>query len=242
MKRLIMAAFLLAQSALGTVLVNETFEGTGTPSGWSGTGSADFDYTTSPLAGSQSLRCPASSAGIYNSGGVLSNTELWGQILYRIDSMPTSAEIILDMRQAFVAFAIDIYLATDGTLIVNDGASTFVQTVSGMSVGTIYNIWWHYKKGTGANSVIETSWDVAGNPRPNSGNKFASSSTAGGTATVDQAGFGWSTGGGTDAVSIIDNVQIADTDAFAGGGPTPTATPTAAPSSSPSNRFFLFPQ
>ena len=72
----------------------------------------------------------------------------------------------------------------NGTLQVSDnGGHIFTRTVDALSAGTVYNIWGHYRKGTGSNAVCEVSFDIVGHPRPNSGNKWAGGAT--GDSTVN---------------------------------------------------------
>ncbi len=202
-------------------LLDEGFEGTGPPSGWaSATGTGNYDYSSSPLAGSQSFRAPASSAARYNSGGLINHSEVWGKCLLRIDTLPTAAQVFLNMGEEFVAFGIYIFLDTNGTILCNDGASVFsANTVSAMSTATVYNLWWHYKKSPGGfNGIIEASFDVAGNPRPNSGNKWTGASGSGtgsgSTGTVNFLEIGWTSNIGNDAVTVWDSVQVSSTDIF----------------------------
>lgn len=198
-------------------ILNEDFETSGTPSGWAApTGTADYDYSAAPLAGSQSLRCPASSTGKYNSGGALNNAEIWGKLLFKVTTLPSAAQVIIKTDQEFVANGAGVYLNTDGTILAWDGGGVYTSnSVDAMSTGTIYNIWFHFKKDPGGfTGIVEASFDIAGNSRPNSGNKHVISNIAQFTATMDVLYIGFYASLGSDAVAVYDNVQVSSTDIF----------------------------
>ena len=87
-------------------------------------------------------------------------------------------------------------------------------TVDALSAGTVYDIWGHYKKGTGLNGVCEVSFATAGGPRPTGENAWAGGTN--GHETTNAVSFYIGTkplDRGT--IAVFDNVQIAATDVFA---------------------------
>jgi hypothetical protein len=215
-----MASLLLAHSALGTTLVNETFEGTGTPSGWSSGTGADFDYTGLVLSGTQSLR--ANSAGSTVTANVnlgAGYDEIWTKWLVRVVTCPTNSRIFFFYDPSFSEGGVALFIFSDSTATVDFG------TYQTFNIGTTYYMWTHFHK----NATSDIWWNTVDDR----------STATHVTETANNLQAQYLVMGAANSMDIVfDNVQVADTDAF--GGATPT--PTAAPSSSPSNRFFLFPQ
>lgn len=232
MRKLVLCLLLLGASSVhAQYLINEDFEGTGTPIGWFRGGSANFDYSASPLAGSQSLLLDSATAdyAVITNGGVINHAELWFKVLFRCNSISSDQHLFNLQDAGFNDLYSIILKSSDKTLIVEDtGAGVFANTVDALTVGTIYNIWGHYKKGSGANGTCEASFDVAGNPRPNSGNKFAGGNTS--VETANATAFRIVSGALGTGQCVYDNVQIASTDIF--GAP---ATTNRVP-----QKFFLF--
>lgn len=180
------AAVLARKNAGGggfVYLINQDFEGPGTPAGWSttGSGSADFDSTASPLQGAQSLRLdgdPDSIAAIVT----VSEAEIFWKFQYRTGTLPaTPTDIPLIYDVSFNEIA-KISFHSTGQLIA-EGGGIFEITTDAMSAGTKYWIWGHYKKGTGANAVLECGFSAADDGRPTSGTKYAGNTN--GTQTAD---------------------------------------------------------
>ena len=190
-----------------TYIINEDFEGSGTPGNWYRGGSANFDYSAVPLAGLQSLRCDSSKGdyALYQPGGALNNSEIWFNLLFKVEGpLPPSFKPLVWFD------GYNVYLLPDGTLQVSDnGKHILTTTVDGLSAGTVYNIWGHYRKGTGSNAVCEVSFDIVGHPRPNSGNKWAGGTTGDGTANATSLILWYPSGSG---VGVFDNVQVSNTD------------------------------
>ena len=139
----------------------------------SGAGSAGTDpnYVVSPLAGLKSLQvisntinqdanCPAFSA----------IDEAWSYFLFRVDVMP----VVFAKQVAVWQFGAGtshgaLSVNTNGTLQV--ASSSISATVDALSVGVVYNVWFHFKSGTGANGVIDVGFSTTG-IRPVAGDKF----------------------------------------------------------------------
>lgn len=205
-------------------LVNETFEGTGTPTGWFKGGSADFDSTASPLQGAQSLRLNTSAD--YANTPSIAEDEIWGRFLYRPSSVTDTVNtLILDDAGFTQMMGISLY--TDGTLIALDnGVGVFDFTTDAMSANTTYYVWFHYKKGSGANAVIDVMFDTTCTTRPSVGSsKWAGGTTGVSTSDIEFAQFS-STG---SIVYDYDDLQISNTDDFATCGGAAATTPFPTP-------------
>jgi hypothetical protein len=71
-------------------IINEDCEGTGTPSGRAGAG--NWDSTTSPLAGAQSLRLVNQTV---DNQSALNNADLWVKFALKVAALPGSIRIYL---------------------------------------------------------------------------------------------------------------------------------------------------
>ena len=112
MKWILLILLVFEAGVANAQFINETFEGAGTPSNWFKNGSANFDYTTSPLDGAQSLRCNSAtsdSAG-YNPGASLNNGEIWGKLLVRIDTLPSAAAKLITAGDSGYGGLVGYYL------------------------------------------------------------------------------------------------------------------------------------
>lgn len=188
-----------------TLLVDENFEGTGTPSGWF-SGSADFDYSAAALAGSQSLRVSGSQTPGVLDGGALNHGELWGKFLYNPEALPTSFTRIANLRDSGFNYLLEIYILSTGILRLSSGGTIFTDTADAVSAGSTYRVYWRYKKGTGANQIAELGFAIT-DARPTTGNKFAGGSNGTGTANGTQLFFESL----NSSIHVIDNVQVAAT-------------------------------
>lgn len=200
----------LDSSAGITYLLNEDFEGSGTPSGWSVGGSTDPDYTGIVLAGSQSLRYGNSASDYANYTSFPSEyAELWGKFMFRRpSSMPASFARLIEFVDISFNSLFKIILGSGGELVMDSG-SIYDATTDTMSADTTYYIWWHYKKGTGSNAAAELWFDTA-NTRPTTGgNKYAGGTA--GNRTANAWGFGLANDGSSGWM-IVDNFQLAETE------------------------------
>lgn len=206
MKALILAASMavLSGSPPATVgityLINENFEGTGTPSGWGGT--ADFDSTTSPLAGAQSLR--VNNQTVQNEAAI-DNGDLWFKFLFKPNQLPTTDSDIFYINDASFNELGRIIMETNGKLIATqDGI--FEETSSALSSGTMYYVWVRYVKGSGSNSVVQVYFNTS-DSRPSFGDsKTAGASNGSETANVTKLFLTF------EHIADFDNVQVAATD------------------------------
>jgi hypothetical protein len=132
------------------MIIAEDAEGEGTPSGWAdeGTGTKDWDYTTTALRGNQSLYLSGTSAArtTYTFSG---EAEIWGHFLYRIGTV-ADWDIIFyggDGTEHYVRFA-----GTDGTIRQVGGGDGLSSSANTIVADTTYHIWYHITAGSGTGS------------------------------------------------------------------------------------------
>lgn len=179
-------------------------------------GTIDEDYTSAPLAGSQSLRIVKSTADqtyIAKSIPAGMGTDRWAHIICRFTTLPTEDTPFLQFWESSFAShcsAVSILSVANGSkLRVYQGAVTGTTTDS-VLIDTTYHIWFLYNDGTGANGFGYVGFSTDGT-RPTSGNnKYAEITT--GTSSADPGEFEISLEGygGTAAVVIVDTVWVDD--------------------------------
>lgn len=205
-------------------IVNESFASGSLPSGWNAGSTGDFGYATSPapLEGSYSLRVDSTDTfgGLYDRGSEFA-AEQWGHFLLSVDSLPAASETFFWLYDGSLAVnPLKLALISDGTIVVADSnAAHNATTASGISAATTYHVWWRYKPGSGANGEKEV-WINTANNRAGTASGFHAVDTAGAITT----GVRYFNFNGADASTlnfIVDTVQWADTDEFAGGEPEP---------------------
>lgn len=134
-----------------TYLVSEDFEGTGVPSGWTDTGSNNWDYSTSPapLVGSQSLQ---NSADCYVD--FTGQSAVWVYFTYYCPSTIAATNPWVSLQ---TSGGVDVaYLRSLNSGDLRGLAVTTLQTASAVeTINQQYHIWLHYVKGTGANAVFQ---------------------------------------------------------------------------------------
>ncbi len=133
-------------------LVSEDFEGTGTPAGWTASGSPDFDYTTVHLSGAQSLYLGTNDQGAYTT--FTSGSSTYVRIMYQFAANPTpSSAFFLELRNGTTPLA-SVRIQNNGRLLVTSGGQEDYGSASTqLSTATPYYIWLEYTKGTGSDSI-----------------------------------------------------------------------------------------
>lgn len=186
------------------LLVCQNFEGTGYDNSetWTetaGSGSIDEDSTTTPLRGSQSL--------VVTSGATLltetvkthtTSGEVWGHAIVKFGAAPSTNMPLIS--QVGSGFGID-FKTTGATQMTCDTAYTGATAVA----NTTKHIWWHYKKGTGANAVCEY-WIGTATTRPATQERTVSN----GILTLDTTGL--SLRARYSSAATFDQVVVDDAD------------------------------
>lgn len=188
-----------------TYLIDEDFEGTGTPSGWFLGGSADYDYSATPLSGAQSLRAPASTDYGFSPSLTPDLTTVWGKVEFKAETLPASFSEVITVIDTGFNDNCEIYVNSSGTVTISTG-SIFETTVSAMSAGTKYYIWFQFTR-NGAADV----WFNSSDTRPSSvGNNHAGAG-AGASNVGDIDSFRLGNASGSQPV-VFDNFKIAATE------------------------------
>jgi hypothetical protein len=183
-----------------TYVLEENFEGTGIPSGWTaGNATHDYDYTTTALQGSQSYR----QTGAATSPSLTSTTftgastmEAYTRI--RFISLPTAAYRAFYLLNG-TAECIRISVTATGAVEVRAGGGTAVSTTDTMTTGVTYHLWCRYVAGSGANAFGSVAWSTDGT-RPTSGNKYRESTNGTATLNPDRIRYGVANGNTFDVI------------------------------------------
>ncbi len=173
----------------------------------SGTGTIDQQYTATVLAGTQSLSILQSA----NIAGDLSPTftaqdEVWVYLLLRPVSIEAGIiRTLVGIRNSSGSTFCGLQIDTDGSLRV--AMNVVADTVGTVSAGTTYHIWFHYKKGTGADAIADVGFSTNG-IRPTSGNNFAQTTT--GNPTSQAVAIMLGPNASATQQYIFDNVRVDD--------------------------------
>lgn len=166
-------------------LVDEGFEGTGAPSGWtSSAGSPDYDYTSDPLVAVQSMALSGYTLAAKQLA-YLAFTNSDDVYLYFQAKFPTIAStgtlLFLEFRTTTTVRA-QVHIRPGPILRVQATGGTLQETVGTLSATTLYHFWVSYRPGTGTDAVLEIAFSTDGT-KPTSGNNYQISNN--GTATAD---------------------------------------------------------
>lgn len=134
-------------------LVSEDFEGTGTPGGWTTSGTVDFDYTTSPISGSQSWYGATTSDYAYTT--YTAAGEVWVRVRFRPDSLAANYDLLTLRDSSGSTIVARINIRTTGGFRVYQGAA-FAATASGLvTAGQNCYLWLRYVPGTATDGISE---------------------------------------------------------------------------------------
>jgi hypothetical protein len=162
-----------ATAAGPSYLVSEDCEGTGTPSGWTDTGTPiDWDFSD----GTQWLRINDDTARS-QSPTFAATTDFWGYVKFKVVSADFNA-ICLFLEGP----DIEIQLFEDNTMRVSGSVNSF-PTVALVPNNTEIEIWVHYVAGSGANASCSVAFSTDGS-KPTSGDNFTQFTTGSETTGV----------------------------------------------------------
>lgn len=189
-------------------------EGTGTPSGWTDTaagGTVNWDSTSTPLDGSQSLLLAGSGASSYSCYPITSASSLYAHLRYRpTDSTPATSHNIIafssDNECSTQVATVDI--RTIAYLRVYHGSSYLTSSDVVFGDATLIHIWFEYVAGSGADGSYAVYWSADGT-KPGSPNLSGSNGTA--TASIQSVSvreYANTTGGAYFDQIMIDNAAI----------------------------------
>lgn len=175
--------------AAPTYLLEQNFESAGLPSGWTtASGTPNYDYATAPapLEATQSLFQDATLTVNQRSDSptFTASAAAWGYVMYSPSTLPPAGNnTVITFRNGSTDL-MNVQINSSGQLRANVGTPSSSYTVTGMSAGTVYHIWWHYTAGSGANAVGNVALSTT-TTKPTSGNGFAQVTTGTSTLSVD---------------------------------------------------------
>lgn len=172
-------------------LVNENFDGTGTASGWTNSGSPNWDYTTAILDGTHSLLCSAGTSTEYS---FPSQSTAYAKFMLRVPTaLPGATITVAGLRATDSSARALVRMNASGQLAVFANGSDSTFTTDAMSHSTTYYVWMTWS----ASGTCSVGWSTT-DTRPTSGNKFTSKT--GGTGTVEKVQL--------NSTNIFDRVQV----------------------------------
>jgi hypothetical protein len=194
------------EAPLVAILFQENFEGTGTPDGWTtinSTGTIDYDSTTSPLAGSQSLRLnPSGNPGVSVYKGFTAPSTTYVRLMLRWSGTPgDNVDYVKLMDSSGNQVASFTIRSTGGTRIYHGST---VEGGPATTAGTIYYVWIDYTAGSGSNGTMSLRISTT-TTKPAS----ADATITAGTSTAGCARLWLGVDNNTDYVDF-DDVTVAD--------------------------------
>lgn len=187
-------------------LFDERCEGTGTPAGWANAGSPNWDDSTSPISGAQSLTLASGSDTVEYSVGTRS--EIWVHFAAVWSAIPSAHTAIIALREGGVTRAYFSLRTVTGAIRVYNTASTNDSLSFTPTAGVTYYFWWRYKTGSGADGIsqVYASTDPAARGSLNINN-----TTTPATASIDSVIFS----GGPTMTLKLDNLIGSTTEILA---------------------------
>lgn len=169
------------EASPATYLVEENFEGTGAPAGWTTTGTAQAinwdDTTPTPLQGSQSayLFADTSADTTMVTPTFADTTDMHFYLQIYITTLPSTGRNLIQARNATTLHE-NFLINSAGSLLITGGSAT----VNSLSTGQWYHVWGGYNASTGA-SYFTFSSDGT---KPSSGDSYTTASQTG-TADIN---------------------------------------------------------
>jgi hypothetical protein len=148
-------------AAASLYLVTSDFEETGIPAAWTTGSSPDWDYTSAPLAGAQSLRMANSSTSA--TVAFSPANEVWSSFLYNTADV-TQSPFICEPRSSGGSRIARVRLLTTGAIRIYraDGTSTGATSGAGVIANnTTYDIVISYNNTTNTLTVYTRSGGVS---------------------------------------------------------------------------------
>lgn len=210
-----------AAAAAQTFLVHQDFEGTGYDNGeaWSptlsaspGTSTNDPDYTGVILAGAESYRSYTTNDKLayIKFDFAASQDEVYTYFLFRSPGVVISGTALVSLRADGGGYVLDLVPNTDRTLSANNYSDAALTSVGTITSNTTYHVWTHYKKGTGADSVMSFGFSTDG-IKPGAGDNYAAMSSGTDTRTTFRINLSEAGGGNRNHDFVWDRVRVSTT-------------------------------
>lgn len=196
-----------APSAGVEYLLTEDCEGTGTPSGWSdsGTGTVDWDYTTSPIAGSHSVLFSTSAQTAFSSNSLAAGiSAMYCFFRLRIDSGSGAFAFIRTSTTTQATI-----LISSGKLSVSASGGTSNNSAGDIPTGENLYIWFEYLKGTGSDAIARAGWSTDGTKPTFSAGGATSCVSSNGTATNDVTMLRLGNTSSSTFALVFDTIRVA---------------------------------
>jgi len=198
---------LLSKKGGQTWLVNEDFETTGDPdgagSGWTSTGTVDWDEGTTVLRGSQSLKINANYSSASANFAAQSTVNCFFR--FRMSNLPVS-NITVGLLYDGSNTVSSLRVISDGTMRVYNGTAYGATSAGAIAANTTYYIWVSYTAGNGTNGVSAVTIETT----PTKG--AADASTSVGTATANAIEFRLSKDSADGYTHYYDQILISPTE------------------------------
>ncbi len=156
--------------------------------------------TGTPLKGSFSAHSSAGSSYVQDDFSATDDTYV--SFYLRVNTQPASNGRLVVLFDGGTSVG-NIYLLTTGALSLRNGGSTVGSSTSPLTVGQLYHVALHQKRGTGSNAVLEGYLAVGDAAF---GAPFASLSNGAWTTAATQLRLGSTTGNALDVTT--DNIEI----------------------------------
>jgi hypothetical protein len=200
-------------------LINERFT-TGTrPTDWWSGSTGDFGYATAPapLEGSFSLLIDPAQGGqsLYIHASEQAG-ESWGHFMFLYTpGLPSNFHHIFELADDAFNTLFKITINANGTMTLT-GMNAFEITSGTITADALYHLWWRFKQGTGSNAELEM-WVSPGTDRASAPSNLHKLFTTGNLTGAPKYHSFSAVNGDGQAYNIVDVVQWADADEFAGG-------------------------
>lgn len=133
-------------------IVNEDGEGTGTPAGWSDTGSVNWDFTSNVVSGAQALFLNHSATANYTEFTTSAHNNLYASAWFRTGGTPSAQKMIMGFYDGASNKLCSVEL-DDADWELLHGASNPKTTGNQQAASTWYRLWLEYEAGSGSNGV-----------------------------------------------------------------------------------------
>lgn len=200
-------------SAPASYLLQEDFEGTGTPTNWTPTGTVDFDYSAAAIDGAQSLRInPTSAIARVRLDLTTTYSELYLYYKFRVETQAASNFTVCQFYDGANSVVLgQIRFATGQKLQSRFGGVTGSTTVATYDLSTTYHVWVHVVQSSGSDGLCECGFSSDG-IRPTSGDNYCTTTTGTATETMRYI-YSGSIVAGASATNdlIIDRYRVSQT-------------------------------
>lgn len=184
-------------------LISENFEGTGTPSGWSVSGSPNFDETGTVLDGAQSLSFDATSTSPAAYKSYTGQSSVTYFFDFQFHAAPGSTKRFIEFDTSGFSSMAYLGLTSARKLNLEPVGGTQVASTAVLAVDTHYRVWITFTKGSGSNASLEC-WISTTDSKADAIDHW---STTNGTATSDCA-YLWIQPGSGLGLMYIDRIRV----------------------------------